>query len=257
MTTPAIVDSLFAQQLEYVGIVRDASFRYLSHSSSWGDSGVVKLACNVLAARTSRGLLLFDPGPGSPAAWRCELDEECARMEFFETGGLMRFLAANGGPDAVADIVLTHLHVDHCLALFAGDAGRCRVFPRARVWSSSPESLGRMCTEYDAPYEVCDLSDLRAVWRMFVHGAHSDRHTVILAPFPDSTIVLWGDYLPTSTHLRPHFRRLIFADEELPEFYEPLMLESAARNWGNLLYHDPRRPLVKIHREPNGFGWSV
>lgn len=234
-----------------IGTVRDALFEYRSlvHASPNSPSSA-RLAVNVLVLRTSRGLLLFDPGAGDPSVWIDGLDEQTRRMDFSYSGGLFSYLNHLGGAEAVSDIVLTHHHPDHFAALFTAFGRHCKVFPNARLFSPMPSEVVRYSRAYlnaDDAYNIEPIPSQLLPFETFKSDCHCHNHTTYRLKLASGEILLvWGDLLPTAMHLRPKFRALALPDP--PPFFFDLLDAACDRKEQSFLFHDPRRRIVRIGR---------
>ncbi len=239
--------------LELVAVVRDASFGYVPHARFFeAHAERVRFAVNVAVFRGPEGLVVADPGPGDPSCWIEGLDEEAERMSFTEWGGLLRFLEKHGGPEAVAEVLLTHQHPDHACALFTREGRHERTFPRAVVRTAAPDEFARYCRAYLGRGDAYPLLPAeREGAETFASDKHAVGHTAWRVETNEGPLVLWGDYLPTATHLLPRFRRFLY--DEPPAFLEGLLERSAAEGAWNLLFHDPRRALVRFGRRGGGY----
>lgn len=178
---------------------------------------------------------------------------------------LLRGLAALGvTPEEVTDIVLSHLHFDHCgrLTRYAGDDLEL-VFPRARHyvqerhyrWASSPSEKDRASfleENYEPVREAgkLELLDgpqeiLPAVELVVLEGHTEAMQGLLVAG--DPPLFYPADLVPTSTHLRlPYLmaydnRPLVTLEEK-----KRYLSRAAREGWRVVFEHDPRVAVATI-----------
>ena len=100
-----------------------------SRSSAADENNTIVLSLNSLVIETDGHVILVDAG------WGDKQDEKFFRHAYLHGGsGLIGGLAGCGyKPEDITDVLLTHLHADHCGGCFANgpDGGQAPVFPNA------------------------------------------------------------------------------------------------------------------------------
>ena len=174
-------------------------------------------------------------------------------------------------PEDVTDVVLTHLHFDHCggSTRRTGD-GLKLVFPNARhhvqqahwQWATHPNPRERasFLEENLAPLEregVLTLHDgageiLPGISVRPVNG-HTEAQQLVLVEGAEGTVAFVADLLPTIHHLSPAWVmgydvRPLVAIEEKADFLE----EAMAGRWHLFFEHDPEVELASLRQSERG-----
>ena len=213
-------------------------------------------AC-VLAMRTllindgAGRITLVDNGAGN---------KQLRRLSFYKFFNLVdlhdELLTRNILPEQITDVILTHLHFDHCGYTTLKDGTGLRLaFPNATHWISreqwdicrnpSPLEKDSFLLENIKPLE--DSPNLRLIdgdtcisptvsLRLF--GGHTPGQIAVYVR-AERTYIFAGDLIPLSAHISPDW---ISAYDMFPQtsYYEKLrMLEEAARERQTIIYcHD-------------------
>ena len=213
------------------------------------------LAMRSLLVRTDDGhVVLVDNGAG---------DKQLKRLSYYRFFGLIdlgeRLRELGVAPEEMTDVVLTHLHFDHCgyTTRYDAEAGRCLPsFPNATHWVSrrqwenflSPNALERdsyfeenmravadagLLRLIDSDTALCDTVELR------LYDGHTPGQIVPYLRTPERTFVFAGDVIPLVASLSPEW---ISAYDTYPvtSYGEKIrLLEEAAREGQALFYcHD-------------------
>ena len=174
-------------------------------------------------------------------------------------------------PEDVTDVILTHLHFDHCGGSTSRDGDRLRLtFPNARHhvqrahwhWATHPnarerasfldENLAPLEQEgslvlHDGPGEILPGVEARTF------NGHTEAQQVVLVQGDAGTVAYVADLLPTIHHLAPAWvmgydvRPLVTIDEKAA-FLE----EAAAAGWHLFFEHDPDVELASLVRAERG-----
>jgi len=194
-----------------------------------------------------------------------------------ESASLQSSLAAHGfGVEDVTDVVLTHLHFDHCggSTRQTGE-GHEVVFPNATfhvqsdhwAWAmeANPKEKGSFLKQNFAPIEANGQLHLvdgaqtlfDGVEVILAHGHTESQQLVKVTGTRDNgtetTLVYVADLLPTTHHLAPAWtmaydvRPLTTIDEKAT------FLEHAAdAEWNLFFEHDPEVAVSSLHRTDRG-----
>ena len=178
-------------------------------------------------------------------------------------------------PDDVTDVILTHLHFDHCGGTTRmDDLGRIvATYPRARVHVSqaqldacaAPNALEKdsFSTEHiDAIRHAGLLSPIdtsetliHPLVRLTLHDGHTDGQIAVRIQRPDSRpgVLFPGDIVPTAAHLSPTWISA-YDIRPLDSYRERcLLLDEAARDHLRVVFcHDAYRPSALV-RKTNDF----
>lgn len=219
--------------------------------------------CAVFADPTAGRLWLLDLGLGRH--WSPKLH---AIYGFrFRGPDLPALLAAAGyDPDAVTDVLLSHLHFDHAGGLVAADAaGTLRLaFPRARhhvqaaqwAWARSPtvKDAGSFRPEHLAALDASGRlelldgpGDLDPRVAVRVVAGHTPGMQLALLRTDDGEALYLADLVPVWSHLRLSWV-MAYDNEPLRtiEDKRALLREAAERRWTLLSEHDPSAPRARV-----------
>ena len=210
------------------------------------------MRCLLLEGRDR--LILVDTGIGDIfAGTKYEdiyaVDHEYATLE----GGL----AEHGfAAEAVTDVILTHLHFDHCGGATRGtEEGRRVRFPNAThhvqrehwQWARDPKERGSFLERAIAPIEASgDLHLVDGETTLFpglsvecVHG-HTQAQQIVTVSDEESTLVYVADLLPTTHHLAPTWT-MAYDVRPLQTIQEKEAFLHRASNeeWNLFFEHDP------------------
>lgn len=232
------------------------------------DRNRVRLAMRPTLVRAGGAVVLVDSGIG--AARR---DARFAERVALEPGpGLPAELGRLGlAPADVTHVVLTHLHFDHAGGLATAEAPAAPAFPNARVvvQRGELEDAAADCPLCRASYVAADLDAVRDRLlviegdpelvpgvRLVRTGGHTRAHQVVRVEGPDGEAVVWGDLVPTASHLRPHW---VMGFDLFPvDAYAQkrrLLPEAAARGAVSVLYHEPGPALGTLAAD--GDAWRL
>ncbi len=176
-------------------------------------------------------------------------------------------------PEDVTDVVLTHLHFDHCggSTRRTADGALELVFPNARhyvqkdhwAWAHDPpvRERGSFLEENLAPIEQSgQLVLVEGEEELFpgvsvrpVHGHTEAQQIVKITDGRQNTLVFVADLLPTTAHLAPAWnmaydvRPLITIDEKMA-FLE----EAVDAGWDLFFEHDPEVAVASLARTERG-----
>jgi glyoxylase-like metal-dependent hydrolase (beta-lactamase superfamily II) len=238
-----------------------------SRTNPADDRNRIAMAARTLLVRGNGRNILIDTGNGDK--W----DEKTRDIYAIGEFGLESALAAHGlTPNDVTDVLLTHLHFDHC-------GGSTRLvegvpvprFPNAR-YAVQKDNLawGRKATEKDrASYlpenfeplvseGMLDLIDgegefAPGISLHLMHG-HTVSMQVIRVHDEHNSIAFCADLIPTATHLHLPF---IMAYDNHPlttlEEKRAFIPRASEEGWIIVFEHDPVTPAARVARGPKGF----
>lgn len=174
-------------------------------------------------------------------------------------------------PTDVTDVILTHLHFDHC----GGSTRRTEdgyevTFPNAtyhvqeRHWNwatdSNPKEHGSFVSDTFAPIEAAGQLHLvegggslfPAVEVALVHG-HTEAQQIVKVSDDDTTLVYVADLLPTTHHLPPAWTmaydvRPLQTIEEKGNFLD----RAESSEWKLFFEHDPNTAVGDLDRTDRG-----
>ena len=187
-------------------------------------------------------------------------------------GGAVPQLRRRGiAPEDVTDLILTHLHWDHCAGAFTHEGGSIRLtFPRARLhvqrrqldWALSPplKDAGSYRAEdmaLLASSPGLTLADGEAALSPAVSVAplfgHTDGMQTVSIREGGETFVVAADLVPMFSHVRipwvmAYDNRPLVTIEEKTRFLE----EAAGRGWTVISVHDADTAAARIRRTGEG-----
>lgn len=171
----------------------------------------------------------------------------------------------------VTDVILTHLHFDHCGGSTVQEGDRARVaFPNATYhvqrahwkWANdpNPKENGSFLRRTFAPIETAGqlhLVDgsgelLPGITVDLVDG-HTESQQIVTVSDEETTLVYVADLLPTTHHLAPTWTmaydvRPLQTIEEKSEFLE----QALEQEWTLFFEHDPEVSVASLERTDRG-----
>lgn len=179
---------------------------------------------------------------------------------------------AGFGPEDVTDMILTHLHFDHCGGGVRREGDRLSLtFPRARYWSNSahwhwatqpnPREKASFLSEnilpmqesghlhFIEPGQTFDHPQLRF---MYADG-HTEKQMLPMISYKGRTIVFMADLLPSVGHIPLPYvmaydtRPLITMTEK-----EAFLKQAADESFVLFLEHDPVNECCTVTHTPKG-----
>jgi glyoxylase-like metal-dependent hydrolase (beta-lactamase superfamily II) len=217
----------------------------------------ITLALRSLVVETEGSVILFDAG------WGDKQSEKFFRYSRIHGGeGLLGGLLRCGySPEDITDIVITHLHADHCGGCFRNtpEGGTEPLFSQARYhisksqweWAneSNPREEDAFLPENIKPFEESGklnlLTDGDLIWndidlRMFY--GHTPGLIIPVIRIDNKTVVYTGDLIPTMRHI-PLLWNMAY--DLLPLITiaekEALLQEALDGNYIMLFQHDVKR----------------
>jgi glyoxylase-like metal-dependent hydrolase (beta-lactamase superfamily II) len=81
-------------------------------------------------------------------------------------------------------------------------------------------------------------------------GGHTRAHQIVRLSSAGQQGVFWGDLVPTSAHLKPHF---VMAYDLYPmdvwQAKKELVARAVEQRWLSVFYHDPKTPFGRVARD--------
>lgn len=238
------------------------------------DKNRIRMGTNCLLVETGSERVLIDTGIGD------KNDDKFRAIYGMEPGPrlLDRLRAAGREPEDVTQVILTHLHFDHCgwSTRYQGDR-LVPTFPRARYWLSRGEveharhpnprdAASYMPENWEPLFEagVAQLFDGEAEPVPGIHVVEAPGHNANMAVVhldggsPADQAVFLADLVPTSAHV-PYpwvmgYDLFPLTTMESKARWLPPM---AAGNWLAIFEHDAETPFGRIVEEKPGRFRSV
>jgi glyoxylase-like metal-dependent hydrolase (beta-lactamase superfamily II) len=228
----------------------------------------ITLCLRSIVAETNGRVILFDAG------WGDKQDEKFFRYSFLHGGeGLLAGLAGCGyTPEKITDVVLTHLHADHCGGCFRRSASGITepVFPNAQYhisavqweWANKsnlreddaflPENIKpfgesgklNLVNEDDIIFDDIDLR---------ICNGHTPGLIVPVITCGDQKIIYTGDLIPTMAHI-PLIWNMSYDLLPLTTISEKeeILEEALMNNYLLLFQHDEKTECCSLVRTPKG-----
>lgn len=228
------------------------------------------LAMHVGLVITGEGrIILIDTGVGNK-----QLDMlSTSTYRFFDLVDLHEAIGRYGvKPEQVTDVVLTHLHFDHCGCVTRNENGRMvPAFPNATCWvgraqwenatdpnpleadSYFPENMEAVVQAGKLRLVDSDC-ELSASVALRLYGGHTAGQLVAYVQTDRLTVVFAGDVVPVAAQISPKW---ISAYDVYPltSYYEKIRLlnEAAENRYAIVHYHDMDIPCTTIKKVNNFF----
>jgi len=243
------------------------------------ENNLITLCLNSLLVETGGRVILTDAG------WGDKQDEKFFRHVYLHGGeGLLEGIARCGYSAAdITDVVLTHLHADHCGGcLRNGTQGNKveHVFPNARYHVSKTQwewAVKNNIREADAflPENILPLADdgrlhlvekdevLFPGFEVRLFFGHTPGLMIPLVRYMDQTLVYTGDLIPTTAHI-PLIWNMSYDIEQLKTISEKetILKEALDKDYALVFQHDTSSECCKLEMTPKGiragrrFGFS-
>lgn len=233
------------------------------------DENRCPLGMRVFFVDMGKHKVLFDTGVGSTAIRGMEY------YRFHDLVDLPLALHSTTGinPEEVTDVVLSHLHFDHCGgAVVKNESGRfVPAFPNAVYWTGARQrelAFNPSAWEEDsyAPFVVEALEaagclqlvstdgDLFPGLRVSLFQGHTDDQLVSFIDKPEGLFVYGGDVVPTALHVMNlcisalDNSALVALDEKVR-----LLNEVVERDASLLFFHDIQTTAARLKRTNHSF----
>ena len=218
-----------------------------------------------LVLRTRDRCILVDAG-----VWG-GFSEKLRQVYAFDTDRIGYGTLPSLDPEAVTDVVLTHLHFDHAGgAILPTAEGPRPTFPRATyhttgtqlAWALHPSPRDR--ASYAAEMvqgirnnprlntweETEDLGDGLSLHAM---GGHTPGMTLTLVQDENGALLHTADMTPTSLHVPvPYVMAYDLEPVETVKARQRWYAEAAYKGWMLFFQHDPEHPLWTIRKDEKG-----
>lgn len=239
-----------------------------SKSFKSDEHNLIEVTLRALVIKTDNRIILIDNGIGDKQS------EDFLQFLYIEDGvGLINGLAGCGiHPEEVTDMILTHLHFDHCGGGITYNWNRepVAVFPNATYWTTqkqwenamnpNPREADAYLSENILPMQDLGLLDFVEEQGMFcpgvelrmVHG-HTPGQLVPIIHYKDNKLVFGADLIPTHGHIPVKYNmaydlEVVRTMKEKEEFLQ----EIVANHYVLFFQHDPRYECATVKRTDKG-----
>ena len=180
------------------------------------EDNLIPLSLRSLVIETDKRVVLIDNGIGDKQGKKF-----MNRLNMFGGEGLKEGLArGNYSPDAISDVILTHLHFDHCGGGIRKDTSGAFIptFPNAKYWVSriqwenavnpNPREADSFLQENIIPMKDCGVLNFieesgifcEDIELLMVHG-HTPGQLLPLIDLGTKKLLFGGDLFPTRAHV--------------------------------------------------------
>lgn len=233
------------------------------------DQNRIPLSMRCLLMKGAERVILVDTGIGDTFEGTKYQDIYAVDREGASLEASLRTCGVE--PGEVTDVILTHLHFDHCGgSTHQTDSGPEVTFPNATYhvqrqhweWATdpNPKEKGSFISRTFAPLEAAGQlhfvegggSFLPHVDLIRVHG-HTEAQQIVKVQDEETTLVYVADLLPTSHHLAPvwtmgyDIRPLQTIDEK-----EDFLDKAERSEWKLFFEHDPKVAVGDLTRTDRG-----
>src|SRR5262249_28231175 len=122
--------------------------------------------------------------------------------------------------------------------------------------ASYVEEDWKLLREHELVNVVDGDADIAPGVRVVKTGGHTASHQIVEVGTGHSKAVFWGDLIPTSAHIRPHW---VMAYDLYPmrvwEAKRELVARAVEQKWVSVFYHDPVSPFGVV--VPDGKDFRV
>ena len=239
-----------------------------SRQVSSDENNAIVLSLNTLVVETNRRVILFDAG------WGDKQPEKFFRHVYLHGGsGLTGGLAQCGyRPEDITDVVITHLHADHCGGCFVNGPGTAQtaLFPNAAYhisreqWEWANESNLReedaFLPENIRPFEesgklnlISENGDIFPGVTLRLCYGHTPGLIIPVISYRGRHLIYMGDLIPTTAHI-PLLWNMAYDLLPLVTIAEKQeFLEEALQNDYLLIFqHDPDTECCDLTETPKG-----
>ncbi len=239
-----------------------------SRQAQSDENNTIELSLTSLLIETEGRVILVDAG------WGDKQDEKFFRHSYLHGGsGLTSGLAACGyKPEDVTDVIITHLHADHCGGCFANrpDGTTVPVFPNAiyhisrAQWEWANESNLReedaFLPENIRPFGesgrlnlVEEPGELYPGVTLRICYGHTPGLMIPLISYNGKTLVYTGDLIPTVAHI-PLLWNMAYDLLPLVTIAEKqeILLEALHNDYLLVFQHDPQYECCSLTETPKG-----
>ncbi len=183
--------------------------------------------------------------------------------------------AAGVAPEAVTDVVLTHLHFDHAGGATARRDGRlvpglpnARWYVQRRNWENAHAPNPRERASYmPENYDALEEAGVLELWdgpvrpwpgvEMITAEGHTRGQQLLRVEGGGSAAYFVADLIPTAAHVRiPYVMGYDVAAIETMDEKRRLLSRAAAEKAWIVLEHDPETALARPVEEHGDFGWA-
>jgi glyoxylase-like metal-dependent hydrolase (beta-lactamase superfamily II) len=245
------------------------------------DKNRIALEARALLLKSKDRNILIDCGNGGDfiAKYGEKVGSKFAEIYAVASGGnsLSGSLAAAGvSPDEITDVILTHLHFDHCGGgVTAVDGKLVPQFSKARYYvqeanlaTATKPNIRERASYYSANFSALleakvltlvqgDTENLLPGISVMISNGHTRGHQMVKISDGKTSLLYCGDVVPTSSHARLAWVMGYDLDPlTLIEEKNRVLGQAADNNWYLYFEHDPYCDAAKVVRNGQDFAIS-
>ena len=233
------------------------------------ENNTIELSLNSLVIETDGRVILVDAG------WGDKQDEKFFRHAYLHGGvGLIGGLSQCGyGPEDVTDVIITHLHADHCgggVKRSSDGTGYELTFPSASYhvslsqweWAikNNPREEDSYPPENILPMKasgrlnlIKEEGELFPGFSVRICNGHTPGLMIPLIKYKEKTLVYTGDLIPTVAHI-PLIWNMSYDIESLKTISEKeiILNEALENNYILVFQHDEHIECCTLEMTPKG-----
>jgi glyoxylase-like metal-dependent hydrolase (beta-lactamase superfamily II) len=233
------------------------------------ENNMISLATRCLLIKDGNRLMLIDNGMGNK-----QDDKFFGYYYLHGDHSLDKSLAAHGfSREDITDMVLTHLHFDHCGGSIAYNSDRTKLqtaFPNATYWVSeahwneamqpNPREKASFLKENILPIQESGQLQLLKPGQQFhqeidllFSKGHTESMMHPIIPYKGSKLIYLADVIPTQAHIPvPYVMGYDVRPLDTMKEKTDILNMAAENNWVLFFEHDPLLPACTVKQTEKG-----
>ncbi len=231
------------------------------------DKNLIPLDTNLLLVKAQGKNVLIDSGLGDVFTDRERKVYAAYNPSNLEVG----LLALGVKPEEIDIVILSHLHADHACGTIKAENGRgVPRFKKAKIvlqkaeWEDALNLDERTTAGYLMNhlsvldnYKVLELVDGEAEilpgLKVVKTGGHTEGHQGIEISANGEKLIYYGDIVPTSHHLKPHYvAGLDLYPRQTMKVKKQIIPEAIEQGWYVAFDHDLNVKIAKLKKDSEG-----
>ncbi|MCI0530701.1 MAG: MBL fold metallo-hydrolase [candidate division Zixibacteria bacterium] len=231
------------------------------------DRNLVPLDCNLLLVKGKGKNVLIDSGLGDVLTDKERIIYSAYNPSNLEVG----LLGLGVKPEEIDFVIVTHLHGDHVCGAIKKENGKeilrfknAKIVTQQAEWKEAqhPDERSRAGYLFDhlsvlGQNKVLELvegdAEILPGIRVTKTSGHSEGHQAIEIGSNGQKLVFYGDVIPTSYHLKPHYvPSLDLYPRESMKVKKKIIPEIIEQGWYIAFDHDIKIKIAKLKRNSDG-----